>query len=295
MPTTAWWDGCWPAPPGFPAVHTWRYNPLDAARSPVARVAYGVTEALASRAGQMVLFQNEDDIQMALRYRIVPADSVRMIRNGIRIERYRQPATAPAQTRQRLGIAADAEVVACVARLQERKRQVDLLAASAIVRRSRPRLHVLLVGSGPDEAQLRRQASHLGLAEAVTFAGHQRDVADILHASDVVCLPSRREGAPRALLEAMAARRPVVATDVAGTRAVVQHERTGLLVAFAEPPALAGALLRVLSSPALAASLGDAGALAVEEGGWREEDVTGRVARAYRTLLGARLQAAGAR
>jgi glycosyltransferase involved in cell wall biosynthesis len=272
---------------GVPAVHTWRYHPLDATGSRALRVCFGAAEAVAARAGSAVLFLNEEDMEEAVRLRIVPASQARLIRNGIRIERYRTPLVAPAEVRRTLGVAPDAELVACIARLHERKRQADLLEAAAMLARRRPRLRVLVVGSGPDESALRAQVDRLGLGEVVTFTGHREDVRDILHASDLVCLPSRREGAPRALLEAMAAGRPIVATDVAGTRAVVERDRTGLLVPFADPVALAGAIAEVLDSPRLALRLGANGPDAVKRGGWEEEAVTDRVAGIYREILGA--------
>ena len=270
---------------GVPAVHTWRYSPLDAASSSAMRLAFGVIETVASRAGQMVLFQNGEDLNMAVSHGIVPADRAELIGNGIRLERYREPAVDRRTARHRLGVPDDAEVVTCVARLQERKRQVDLLEASVRVAAVRPRLRVVLVGTGPDEQQLRRRADALGLNRVVVFAGHRNDIPDVLHASDVVCLVSRREGAPRSLLVAMAARRPVVATDVVGTRAVVQDGRTGLLVPLANPDALARALIRVLSSESLATELADRGFASVHVGGWHEEDVIDRVSGVYRRLL----------
>jgi glycosyltransferase involved in cell wall biosynthesis len=269
---------------GIPAVHTWRYSPLDAAGSQAARLAFGVLEAAASRAGQIVLFQNSEDREFAVRSRIVPERRGVLVGNGIRLERFNGRRAAGVAKRRGLGLAAGGKVIACVARLVERKRQSDLLTAAAAVRSRIPGIAVLLVGEGPDEANLRRRALELGIEDRVFFAGQRDDVPDLLRASDALCLASRREGVPRAVMEAMAAGIPVVATDVVGTREVVRHEETGMLVPFADPSALATALERVLTDRVLVERL--TGAARQElEANWLQASVDRRVARVYRELL----------
>jgi glycosyltransferase involved in cell wall biosynthesis len=269
---------------GIPAVHTWRYSPLDAAGSRPARLVFGVLEAAASHAGQMVLFQNGEDREFAVRIRIVPERRAVLVGNGIRLERFDGRRTDGAATRRELGIPAGARLITCVARLVERKRQADLLTAAAALRPRIPDVAVVLVGEGPDEPNLRRQASELGIEDRVLFAGQRDDVPDLLRASDALCLPSRREGLPRAVMEAMAAGIPVVATDVVGTREMVRHEETGLLVPFANPLALATALERLLTDRRLLERLTEA-ARKTLEANWRQAAVDRRVARVYRALL----------
>src|SRR5207247_11054153 len=104
----------------------------------------------------------------------------------------------------------------------------------------------------------------VGLAERVVFAGYRADVPAVLDEVDVVVLPSSVEGMPLVLLEAMAHRRPVVATPVGGTPEVVVDGETGLLVPPRDPRALADAIRRLLDDPDLAKRLGDAGRRRVE-------------------------------
>jgi len=105
---------------------------------------------------------------------------------------------------------------------------------------------LLCVGSGPLQCDLETTASRLGIADRVIFTGERTDVPDILGVSDVVVLASRREGVPRVVMEAMAAGRPVVATNVVGTRSIVQDGLNGLLVPLGDPDSLATALATLL-------------------------------------------------
>ncbi|MGH7255618.1 MAG: glycosyltransferase, partial [Nitrospirales bacterium] len=114
------------------------------------------------------------------------------------------------------------------------------------------------IGTGPLRKEYEGLASRLGIASAVHFLGARPDVPDCLGAMDVFVLPSRNEGMGRALVEAMAAGRPVVATRVGGVPAVVEDRRSGLLVPPANPDALAAALDELLRRPAWAKELGAA-------------------------------------
>ncbi len=113
-------------------------------------------------------------------------------------------------------------------------------------------------------AHLERQAAALGLADRIRFLGFRRDVADILRAADVMVLPSRAEGLPLAVLEAMACGKPVVATPVGGVPEAVLDGVTGFLVPPDDPDALARGLLRLFRDPGLARRMGEAGRRRIE-------------------------------
>lgn len=273
---------------GLPSVHTWRYSPLDAVSARPAKLGLGLAEALASRAGQAVLFQNEEDMRFAIESHLVPARRAVLVGNGIRLGGWTEGGLeAGVSPRAELGIEPGAELVGCVARLVERKGQPYLLEAVARLVSTRSRLRLLLIGDGPKEDELRGQTERLGISDRVVFAGHRDDVPRLLRASDLMCLPSRREGVPRAVMEAMASGVPVVATDVVGTREVVEHEVTGLLVPYAEPDPLAAAIERVLDDRELRARL-TARARATVERDWRAESVAARVSGEYRRLVAPR-------
>jgi glycosyltransferase involved in cell wall biosynthesis len=122
------------------------------------------------------------------------------------------------------------------------------------------RLQVWLAGEGSERITLEARARRAPLLGRVHLLGARRDVFQLMRRADAVALPSRFEGHPLALLEAMALGRPVLATRVGGVPEIVTHERTGLLVAPEDPEALAAALFRLASDRALCARLGAAAA-----------------------------------
>ena len=149
--------------------------------------------------------------------------------------------------------------VISVHRFARTKGTVDLLEAFAAVRASRPGARLLLVGDGPERASLEARAQRPDLAGGVLFAGHRADLPVQLGRARVFALLSHDEGTPNAILEAMAAGLPVVATAIAGSAEAVLEGITGRLVPVRAPSAAAAALLRYLADPALAAAHGDAG------------------------------------
>lgn len=114
-----------------------------------------------------------------------------------------------------------------------------------------PQPTFMIAGSGPGLDLLRQQAEALGLGNQVQFLGERSDIAGLMRDSDLFLNSSLYEGMPIALLEAMAMALPVMATDVPGTREVVQHERTGLLAKVDDPLAIARSIARVLNEPGL--------------------------------------------
>ncbi len=118
---------------------------------------------------------------------------------------------------------------------------------------------VLFVGIGNDEKKIKEDVKYLSLEGAVHFTGYRKDVADILASADVSVLTSKFEGVPRALMESMASGLPVIATDVPGTRMLVQPGVTGLLVKDGDVEALANSLMKVMENTELARKLGKNG------------------------------------
>jgi glycosyltransferase involved in cell wall biosynthesis len=164
----------------------------------------------------------------------------------------------PDGVREELGITANAPLAGTVGSLTPKKSHETLLRAIRVARRSLPDLRVAVVGQGPMAGTLRRRAADLAVADAVTFVGYREDAARVASAFDVFVLSSRHEGLPVALLEAMAAGRPVVATRVGGVPEVVRDRGEGILVPPGDPEALAAALVTVLADADLRARLGAA-------------------------------------
>jgi glycosyltransferase involved in cell wall biosynthesis len=146
--------------------------------------------------------------------------------------------------------------VLAVARLQPEKGIDDLVTAAASLRARLPGLRVAVAGSGPEEGALRAHIERAGLAGSFTLLGSRSDVGSLLASADAFCLPSRHEGLPISLLEAMQAGIACVATRVGGVPGVIADGLEGILVEPADPNALAVALERLLTDRDAAGAMG---------------------------------------
>lgn len=225
-------------------------------RPPVLTTLHGLAAADYPRAARVLRWSSDlvvavsDSVAADLVAAGFPTSRLRVIENAV-------PAPEPvdrAVARRTLGLSDAGSVVLCVARMTPQKRHDLLLAAWA--RHDDPHAVLLVAGDGPRAADLRAQADGLGLGSRVRFLGTRADVDVLLAAADVAVLPSDWEGLPVAVLEAMAAGVPVVASDVGGLREL------GHVVALVPPgsvSALTTTLSGVLADPALRAGYADAG------------------------------------
>ena len=159
------------------------------------------------------------------------------------------------EMRASLSIPAAAPVAGIVGRLTEQKAHRVLFDAMAR-RSSLSNLHLIVTGDGELRDELRQRAESLGLSTRVHFTGIRRDVGNVLGAVDLFVMPSFWEGLPLALVHAMGAGLPVVASAVAGVPEVVRHGETGLLVQPGDVDGLANALARLVDDPAERSRLG---------------------------------------
>jgi glycosyltransferase involved in cell wall biosynthesis len=194
----------------------------------------------------------------------LPAARVRVIYNGIDLKPFDKPRDRD-ETRRELGCPANDPVIVSVGRLVAEKDPVTLLTAFRRAAERDERVRLWIAGDGPLRATLSAQAARMGLAERVTFLGFQTDVPALLSAADILVISSRREGLPNVALEAMAARRAVVATAVAGTPELVQDGQTGLLVPPGVPDAMAAALGALIADPVRRRQMGERGRRRVEQ------------------------------
>jgi glycosyltransferase involved in cell wall biosynthesis len=161
--------------------------------------------------------------------------------------------------RAELGIATDVQLAGIVGRLAPIKNHALFLRACQRVHERLPEARFLIVGDGELGPALRAETTRLGLDDAVLFTGWRSDLADLYAALDVVVCSSNNEGLPAALVEAGAAGRPVVSTDVGGVADLVEDGVNGLLVPSGDAEALAGAIATLLADPERAASMGREG------------------------------------
>ncbi len=176
-----------------------------------------------------------------------------VIHNGIDLQRY--PAARPALLSD-AGVPLGSRVVTFVGRLEPQKGLAWLLEAAAEWLARVPDCHLVVVGRGPNRPSLERLALQRGIAARVHWLGWRSDVPEILAASDLLVLPSRWEGMPNVVLQAMASQRPVLATDVEGVRELLGESADAQTVAYGDTPGLVDKLVRILSDRELAARLG---------------------------------------
>ncbi len=158
-----------------------------------------------------------------------------VIPNGVDAERF---ADATPSDLGPLGIPSGAWTLVTVGRLTPQKGHDDLLRAVAPLLAETPRMHLLIVGEGPERAALTQLVTDLGVSQQVHLAGWQPDVPGILRSCQAFVLPSRWEGMPNALLEALAAGLRCIATDVEGVREILKEGETGEIVTPGDIPGL---------------------------------------------------------
>jgi glycosyltransferase involved in cell wall biosynthesis len=203
-----------------------------------------------------------EDSARALSRAGVPARKLMVICAGVDVARFR---ACRSESRRALGLQQSDRVASIVARLSPEKNHQLLLDAFAEVVARVEAAKLLIVGDGPQREEIRQEIARLGLQKSAFMLGVRRDLPMILAASDVFVLSSDREGLPIAVLEAMAAAKPIVTTSVGDLPLIVRHGETGLLVARRDRAALADALTRLLSDDELASRLGKNGRRLVEQ------------------------------
>jgi len=258
--------------------HTWSYDRRNKARIVVDRALSPLADA--------IIAVSEADRQKLIEVEGLPPNKVRVVYNGIdfaRLDRRRPSHGGGAEWGPRQGEA----VLLAVGKLQEQKGYPVLLRALALVLKQVPSTRLLIAGEGPLQSKLEMLAAELGVADKVSFLGFVRDVGSLLLAADVFVMASYFEGHPIALLEAMAAARPVVATSVGGVPEIVRQGETGLLVPPNDPHALAEAIVASVCDPALRRRLGLSAAEDVRRR-FSIEGAIGRYVALYEELLSRR-------
>jgi glycosyltransferase involved in cell wall biosynthesis len=239
--------------------------PLVHVRDTLPDTALGRTTAALVRRGALLMLANSHFT--ATHVSANGSGTVRVVYNGFDLERYSDVEVDREEVRRRLGLEADSAVIGVVAQLTPWKGQDDAIRTLALVRKERPSTHLVLVGEAKFrdrstsydnisyEGSLRRLAERLGVADAITFLGERRDVPTLLHAFDIVLVPSRHEPFGRSVVEAMAAGTPVIATRVGGPSEVIADGESGLLLPPATPDLWAKAVLELLGDHRRRASL----------------------------------------
>jgi glycosyltransferase involved in cell wall biosynthesis len=210
------------------------------------------------------------------------------VRHNMVLPFLRTAAEDLAKVRERLKIPAGIPVLLCVGRLSKEKGHEDLVRAIAVVRQRAPAIdfRVVLLGEGPEHASIERLSVQLGVRERIVFAGHHPDTATYYSLADVFILPSHSEGSPNALLEAMAAGVPTVATAVGGVPEIAVHEENALLVAKGDSVKMGEEIIRLLTDASLRARLVENSRQVTER--YTRESYRKNVVEIYKKVLEAR-------
>lgn len=260
---------------------------------PAGRHFYIMLEKLAARCSSVILSQNEEDIQTAIREGICAPEQIKYLGNGIDLtwfDRKRFSADDVAAKRAALGLANDAPVVGFVGRLAaKRKGFLAFLTAAKRVTEQVPGVRFVIIGEadhGKPDAVEPAAARDYGIEEACLFLGRQpNEQLPLLYSlMNVLVLPSLFEGVPRVVMEASAMQVPAVVSDVKGNREAVEHGRNGLLVPLGDATALSAAVVSILSNPAMARPMGQQGRRLAEER-FDEQRVFDKVKAEYARLL----------
>jgi len=216
---------------------------------------------------------------------LAPAERSTVIPNGIDLEDFQGSADRDS-LRRSFSVPQGASVITFIGRLDEQKGLDLLLEAAAHLETGVEGVEVWLIGDGPARTELQRQATKLGIDDRVKFWGYQAQIERYLYASDIFALPSRYEGMPIVLLEALAAGIPCVVSRVGDNDLVVEDGKQGLVVTPNDVTALAKALNLLLLSPEMRRQMSEAAVR--RSGDFSDEHMAQRYAEMYRTLLSKR-------
>lgn len=213
-------------------------------------------ERLAAYWADVVVTVSNFHRQWALKLKIGNEKKVKAIPNGINPARVMLRKDCD-QVRKELGVQTDEIVIMVLGRLAKQKGLEDLLeSVPQILQQSASKFRILLVGEGPLEAELEQLTQQLNISEYILFLGFRDDIGDLLAATDIVVLPTLREGLSIALLEAMSAAKPVITTTIGSNKEVIVDGISGLLVPPKCPDRIAEAIVNLMENDQLRKSLG---------------------------------------
>lgn len=209
--------------------------------------------------------------------RWVRSDKIRVILNGVDLDEMKEVKPTGKQH-------PDTFLIGYVGQLIERKDLSTLLKAVKILLEGGARIRLMVIGDGPKQPALKEEACKLGIGEHVAFEGFRPDAAAFLKTFDAFVLPSRMEGIPRCVMEAMAAGIPVVVSDIPGNRNLVIHKDTGLLFAPGNCHDLAEKIAFLVEHPALTGTMAEKAWQKVE-GEFSSRKMAGEYSTLYSQLL----------
>ncbi|MCK5840549.1 MAG: glycosyltransferase family 4 protein [Candidatus Sabulitectum sp.] len=229
-------------------VHGWSF--FDTMH-PILKTFYSVLERFGYNLADSNIVVSPHDIKKGVNWGIGKPEDYQLIRSGVEFESFFAQRGNNLQAKNRLGIPAAFPVVGTVIRLASQKHPEAIIDVAEKVRVSFPNVRFVIVGDGPLDSYIKQYIKAKNMEENFIMLGSRKDVAEILPAFDVFLLTSRSEGLPRAMLEALAVRVPVVATDVGGIAELINGLKNGFLCSHGDIACLAKGICKLLSSPEL--------------------------------------------
>ncbi|CEH27619.1 hypothetical protein AM501_16505 [Aneurinibacillus migulanus] len=205
-----------------------------------------------------------NSIKQSLESDGVTAKNITLIHHGIPIEEFKADEDT-GDIRRSLGLPEDAFVIGTVSRLVAVKGLTDLMQAFILLAADNPRIHWLVIGDGPEKEALQNTANSAGVSERIHFAGFRQDVPRCLQAMDLFVSPSYSEGLGLSLLEAMAAKKPVVSTMVGGISDFLIDYLNGIVIPTKNPEEIKQNILILMENEDLRIKLAEAGYRTVKE------------------------------
>jgi len=217
---------------------------------------YQKAEDFLTRFDDLIVANSEAGKSYLISRGINPA-RIKVIYNGINLERLIPDQTIVTQIRRQLRLSPNGMVVGMTANFSSDKDHATFIQGAKIIHQAMPQTRFALLGDGPLRPNIEDLVRELGLEQFVTFFGTQRDIASYLACYDIACLcADSSEGCSNVIVESMALDKPVVATNGGGNSEVVEHANTGLLVPMQDPEAFADAVLTCLRQPDWARDMG---------------------------------------
>jgi len=179
----------------------------------------------------------------------VPEEKIFVLENSIDYRRFADVSISKADAKQMLGLPSDVFVFGTVGRLAPTKGPSYLIKAFVNIKEKMPKAHLILLGAGPLKEELQQQVAEASVYQSVHFLGYRNNIEVLLKAMDVFVLSSIAEGMPRAILEAMAAGVPCIATEVGGIPEIISDNNVGVLVPPKDSEALAEEMIKLAKMP----------------------------------------------
>lgn len=218
-------------------VHTYHGIHYLHYKNPVQRIAFKLVDRALLRLTDWVICVAQHDLELGVKAGVVDPEKASVIWNGIDVAAYAIP------PRPKKG---SAPIVGTIGRLHYQKGQIYLLEAARMILEKEPDAKFEIVGDGELRPLLERKADELGISGSVRFLGMRTDIPDVLSRMSIFVLSSLWEGLPLVLLEAMAARKPIVSTNVDGVTEILEDQQNAILVPPGEPGPIADAVLALL-------------------------------------------------